>query len=85
MFFLQCSIERGRQRVGGREALAQRHERLGLDQPVLVRVRPSRAFVHRLVRPQRVLDLDRRDPDAARLEHVVHAARVVIEAVRVLT
>ena len=49
---------------------------LGLDQPVLVGLPDHRGFEHRRVGSKRRLDFERRDPDAADLEHVVAAAAV---------
>ena len=70
-----------RRRIG-RRAVAQDDERARLLQAVLL-VADDRALGHVGVRGEALLDLLRRDPDAADLEQVVGAAAVVEEAVGV--
>jgi len=69
---LQLLLEPRRRRV----AVLEDDERLRLDEPVRVLVPDDGGFEHGLVADPRVLDLDRRDPDAADLEHVVGPAAV---------
>ena len=74
-FSFTCAFNASSRRVIGRKARLQHDEGLRLDQLVLVLLADHRRFEHRLVRHQRGLDLERRDPDAAHLEHVVGTAR----------
>ena len=78
-----CTLQRLEQAVARRIAVAQHDEGLRLDQPVGVLLADHRGFQHRLVRRERGLDLERRHPHAAHLEHVVGAAAVVEIAVGV--
>src|SRR6266487_5037145 len=72
-----------RQFVRWRVAFLQAHKRLGFDQIRVVGLADDGALQHRRVADQRALDLDRRDPDAADLQHVVRAARVPVVAILV--
>jgi hypothetical protein len=54
-----------------------------LDEPVAVLPRDDGAFQDGGVGGEHRLDFDRRDPDAADLEHVVASAGVPEEAVRI--
>src|SRR6185312_10486899 len=54
-----------------------------LGQPVAVLVADDGGFEHRWVGDQRLLDLERRDPDAADLEHVVAAPAIAVIALGV--
>src|ERR1700704_524467 len=66
------------QSVGGRIAVAQHDEGLGLDQAVSITLADDGGFEYRLVRGQGRLDFEWRDPHAAHLEHVVRAAAIMI-------
>jgi hypothetical protein len=80
---LDPGLELGRQRVGALEALGQAHEGVGLDQALLVLVPRTQISRTAGCPEQRVLDLERRDEDAADLEQVVVAPLVEVVAVRV--
>src|SRR5262244_477413 len=77
---LELGLEAGR----GGGAVFEDDEGLGLDEAVRVLVAHHRRLEHGGVADERVLHLHGRDPDAADLEHVVGAAAVPEEAVRVL-
>src|SRR5262252_5521790 len=77
---LELSFEAG---SGGR-AVLEDDEGLGLDEAVRVLVAHHRRLEHGGVAHERVLHLHGRDPDASHFEHVVGAAAVPEEAVRVL-
>lgn len=67
----------------GRISWFQHNVSLGLDELLLVLGADDRGLEHGFVRDERGLDLDRRHPDAAHLEHVVRAAAVGVVAVLV--
>src|SRR5215467_151681 len=81
--FLHVRLERLHQRIARAVAVAQHDERLWLDQPVGILLADHGCFQHCLVRGERGLDLERRHPHAAHLEHVIGAAAIVIVAVAV--
>src|SRR5205823_7437613 len=66
-------LELAGQRVPGLPRLLEDDEGLGLDEPVGVLLADHRRFEHRGVAHERGLHLDRRDPDAPDLQHVVGA------------
>src|SRR3989440_12019625 len=81
-------LDEGLQLVGEAGAAArgllEHDERLGLHEPIGVLVDDDGRLEHGRVPDQRVLDLHRRYPDAADLQHVVGAARVPEVAVGIL-
>src|SRR5215510_1671914 len=70
--------------VAAARGLLEDDEGLRLDQPIAVLTADHRRLQHRRVAHQRRLDLDRRDPDTADLQHVVRAAAVPEVALGVL-
>src|SRR2546426_8167535 len=72
------------QRRRGAGRLFEYDERLRLDQPIAVFLADDGDFQHGRVLDQRGLDLDRRDPDTADLQHVIGAAGVPEVTVLVL-
>ena len=78
-----CKVRGSAARSSLRADVLQHDKGLGLDQPVGVGVADHRGFEHRGVGDQRLLDLERRHPDAADLEHVVAAAAIAVIAVGV--
>src|SRR3954465_858244 len=71
------------QRIGilALRRLLQHDKGLGLDQALRVGMANDRRFKYRGMPDQRLLDLKRRHPDAADLQHVVAAAAVAVIAI----
>src|SRR5258706_7969525 len=69
---------------GSAHPLAQHDERHRFYERVVICAADDAALEHRRMRDERVLHLDRTDPQAAHLQHVVAAARVPEIALGVL-
>src|ERR1044071_2120089 len=80
---LDVDLERFEKPVIGCIAVTQHDEGLGFHQTVRILFADDGGLQHRLVRGERGLDLERRHPHAAHLEHVVSAPAVVIVALRI--
>ena len=81
---LAVILQRAREGVARLVRRFEHHERLGLDQPVVVRPADHGGFQHVGMALQHALDLERRHIHAGDLEHVVAAAAVDEIAVVVL-
>src|ERR1700747_446950 len=80
---LQLPLDRLEQGGIGHIAVLEHQDRFGFRQAVGVFVADDGCLEYRLVRQQRRLDIERRDPHPAHLEHVVGAALTIVVAVRV--